>query len=210
MADDDLDRYLRDLPIKMKRRLAEAIKEQADRVADAIEEAAPRGESGNLAGSVNVRRGRGTLELEVRAGGAATTKEVRAGSSQPYDYSLAVEFGNEHSPAQPFFYSTWRDMQGEVAEAIAEAVADVVGDPGGARGFAAEFARQEIRSQVRRRLMRGARGLVGSRAVDAAQLLHAAATGHLGAAVGKRATDAATDAARRKIAGGVAKRLTKK
>jgi hypothetical protein len=200
MADDDLDRYLRDLPFKMKRRLAGAISEQADRVRVAIEDAAPRGTSGKLAGSVQVRRGRGTLELVVTAGGAATTKQVRKGSGTEYDYSLAVEFGNEHVPAQPFFYSTWNDMRADVAEAIADAVGEVIGDSAGARGFAAGLVRQEVRSQVRHRLAHGARRLVGDRPVAAAELLHTAVSGHLKGSIAFAAAKGAANAGRRRLA----------
>lgn len=117
----ELDRYLGGLPFRVRRQLVEAIRQQADRVADAIRAAAPI-KTGNLRNSVQVSRGRNTLELIVTAGGAETTREVRAGSGASYDYALGVEFGNEHAPAQPFFNFTWRDMQDDVRRQIEAAV----------------------------------------------------------------------------------------
>lgn len=124
--DDELQRYLGQLPFKMKRQLAGAIKTEADRLASAIKAAAPF-KTGTLRESVKVRRKRNDLDLEVTAGGEATTKEVRNGSGDAtYDYSLSAEFGSRNKPAQPFFYSTARAMQAEIRENIEAAVAEAL------------------------------------------------------------------------------------
>jgi HK97 gp10 family phage protein len=126
VSDQELQSYLGQLPVRLKRELAAELKRQADDLADAIRAAAPQGDTGHLKDSVEVRRGRGSLSLVVTAGGDATTKEVRAGSGQPYDYAMGVEFGNEHVPAQPFFYSTYAERKDDIEQAIADKVADVM------------------------------------------------------------------------------------
>lgn len=145
--DREIQKLFADLPFKMKRKLAQAIKDEADKLATAIKEAAPR-RTGALANSVKVRRRKDDLDLVVTAGGAATTKlysrgvgyerEVtvgqgdnqsigRGGSGVSYDYSLAVEFGSTDHPAEPFFYPTARRMQPEIQENIQKAIDEVLG-----------------------------------------------------------------------------------
>lgn len=122
--DADLQRYFSDLPFKVKRRVATVIKAEADKLSTAIKAKAPRGETGNLAASVQVRRKKSETELEVTAGGDLTTKEIRKGSGESYDYSRSVEFGGVNSPAQPFFFNTYREMAPEIRQAIDDAVSD--------------------------------------------------------------------------------------
>jgi HK97 gp10 family phage protein len=126
MSGQNVQSYIGRLPTRLKRELAEELRRQADGLADAIRAAAPQGETGKLRASVEVRRGRGTLSLVVTAGGDDTTKEVRQGSGQPYDYAMGVEFGNEHAPAQPFFYSTYAERKDDIDQAIQDKVADVL------------------------------------------------------------------------------------
>lgn len=122
-ADADLQRYFSDLPFKVKRRLATAIKAEADKLASAIKAKAPRA-SGNLAASVQVRRKKSETEIEVTAGGDLTTKEIRKGSGETYDYARAVEFGSMNAPAQAFFFNTYREMAPDIRQAIDDAVSD--------------------------------------------------------------------------------------
>lgn len=146
MADDntELDRYLGDLPFKVKRELVAAIKQEADRLAEAIRAEAPV-ETGALRDSVKVRRTRNDLTLYVTAGGAATTKyydrstgyeravvidgrdnegiaKQADGAGVSYDYALAVEYGTANEQAQPFFYPTARAMEDEIRENIEAAI----------------------------------------------------------------------------------------
>ena len=125
--DDELQRALGDLPFRVKRQLVEAIREQADGLAEAIKAEAPV-KTGALRDSVEVRRGRNTLELVVTAGGEATTKEVRAGSGVTTDYALHVEYGTMNMPSEPFFYRVCREKQNEIAEAISGAVEDALNE----------------------------------------------------------------------------------
>lgn len=124
--DQDLQAFFKNAPIRVKRKLAARLRANADRVANAIRQAAPRGATGKLADSVQVRRGRNTLELEVTAGGDATTKEVRAGSGVRYDYALANEFGTSAMPAQPFFWPTWRQLEPDVRADIEAAIEEAL------------------------------------------------------------------------------------
>jgi HK97 gp10 family phage protein len=123
--DGDIQSYLDGLSFKVKKKLAQTIKEQADMLADAIKDAAPV-KSGALRNSVQVRRGRNTLDLTVTAGGDATTKELRTGSGVDYDYALAAEFGNSKEAAEPFFYSTYREHADEIRQVIDAAVDEAI------------------------------------------------------------------------------------
>ncbi|QOG20464.1 HK97-gp10 family putative phage morphogenesis protein [Bradyrhizobium sp. SEMIA] len=123
--DDQLQGWFSGLSYKAKRKLAATIKEQADGLASAIKDAAPV-QTGKLRDSVQVRRRRNELDLEVTAGGDDTTKDVRTGSGVGYDYALATEFGTSKEEAQPFFYSTYRQMRDEIRQAIEDAVEEAI------------------------------------------------------------------------------------
>lgn len=123
---DELQSWFQQLPRKLQRELATGLRDIADELAEDIRREAPEGETGKLKQSVRVRRGRGTLELFVEAGGDLTTRQVREGSGVDYDYALGVEFGNQHAPAQPFFYSTYHARRDDVREKIDDLVGDVL------------------------------------------------------------------------------------
>jgi HK97 gp10 family phage protein len=123
--DNDVQGWLDGLSFKVKKKLAQTIKEQADGLADAIKAAAPV-KSGTLRDSVQVRRGKNSADLVVTAGGDATTKEVRSGSGVAYDYALATEFGTSKEEAEPFFYPTYRERADDIRQAIEGAVDEAV------------------------------------------------------------------------------------
>ncbi len=123
---DDLQKWFRDLPYKLKRELAGGLRDIADDLADAIRDAAHEGPTGNTKKSVRVRRGRNTLELYVEAGGELTTKQIRQGSGVSYDYTLAEEFGTQKMAAVPFFWSTYRARRDDMRERIDDLVSDVL------------------------------------------------------------------------------------
>ncbi len=143
-ADDEMQRYIADLPFKVKRVLVTTIKEEADKLADAVKAAAPVA-TGALRDSVKVRRTRNDLTLFVTAGGEATTKfynrdtgyesevvidgrdnsgkaKQADGRGVGYDYAMAIEFGTQDESAQPFFYPTVRAMENEINQNIEAAV----------------------------------------------------------------------------------------
>lgn len=122
----ELQSWFKSLPGKVQREFAKDLKRIADGLAEDIRRAAPVGETGRLKESVRVTRGRKSLELYVEAGGPLTTKEVRGGSGVAYDYALGQEFGNSRTPANPFFYSTYRARRDEVRADIEEAVAQAI------------------------------------------------------------------------------------
>ncbi len=119
--DDDVQDWFSGLSFKVKKQLAQTIRDEADKLATAIKAAAPR-KSGALQGSVQVRRKKNDVDLEVTAGGDATTKQVRAGSGISYDYARAVEFGSVKAPAEPFFFNTYRAMAPEIRQNIEDAI----------------------------------------------------------------------------------------
>lgn len=122
--DDDVDNWFDGLDFKVKKRLARAIKEQADKVADAIRAAAPV-KSGNLRNSVKVRRKKSDLSLEVTVGDG-TTVHGKRGPRGEANYAIFVEYGTKNMAAQPFAYSTYRAMQDEVNEAINDAIEEAI------------------------------------------------------------------------------------
>lgn len=123
-SEDDLQKYFKDLPTKVKRKLAGTIKAEAGRLADAIKAAAPV-KSGKLRDSVKVRRRKNDTDLVVTAGGDATTNGT-AGPGGAADYALYVEYGTVKNPARPFFYSTARAMQSDIRDNIEAAVAEAL------------------------------------------------------------------------------------
>lgn len=145
----ELYRSLKDKSAKLKRELAEVIKEEADQLAAEIKSEAPF-VTGKLRDSVVVKRGRNTLDLVVTAGGDTTTtniqrtatyeREVKTGSGDTqgiarggssgvtYDYALAVEFGTSRQAAQPFFYSVYRRRREGINARIEQAVTDIMGE----------------------------------------------------------------------------------
>lgn len=66
----------------------------------------------------------------VKAGGPATTRSVGDGLSAQYDYALGQEFGNENTPAKPFFYFPFRakkrSIKGKITRGIKKAIKTVL------------------------------------------------------------------------------------
>jgi len=123
--DDQLQDWFSGLSYKTKRKLAGDLKDITGSAAVQIQAAAPE-LSGKLKGTVKVRRKRNDLDLEITAGGPETTKEIRAGSGVEYDYALAGEYGTVNEEAQPWFFPTWRQIQGDVRQEIEDAVNDAI------------------------------------------------------------------------------------
>jgi HK97 gp10 family phage protein len=128
---DDLARYLSDLPEKAREILSDTVREQADLLSAAQRETLraleqlPE-ETGDLEDSCVVVPGNSDLEFVVQAGGELTTKEIREGSGHPYDYALAFEFGTSHQPARPFFWNTYRDRKDDIQDALDQAASEVL------------------------------------------------------------------------------------
>ena len=109
--------------------------------------------SGATRESIRKLQGKSDLEVLVVAGGELTTKTIgdrtyerevrlRSGDTQhiakkaggagvTYDYALGEEFGNEHTPAHPFFYGPYRarrrKFQRQRVEAGKKAIEEVKG-----------------------------------------------------------------------------------
>ena len=129
--DAALLQYFDQLSERLQTRLTDAIREQAQMLSDAQRDTlrslqqSPE-ETGDLEASCVIVEGDEPAEFIVQAGGELTTKQVREGSGQPFDYALAFEFGTSRQPARPFFYSTYREREGDIREAIASAVDTVL------------------------------------------------------------------------------------
>lgn len=119
--DDQLQDWFSGLSFKVKKQLAQTIKNEADKLATAIKAAAPV-KTGALRSTVQVRRKKSDVDLEVTAGGDATTTAIRAGSGVNYDYSRGVEFGTVNNPAEPFFFNTYRAMAPDIRQNIEDAI----------------------------------------------------------------------------------------
>lgn len=151
MADgsEETVRWLNELPYKLRRELAKKLQDIANGVVDDIRAAAPVGPTGHLKESVRAQRVRNSLMVVVEAGGALTTKAFvgihhtkgrgyldRSEGGKPttddfvlsrsYDYALAVEYGNSHVNAHPFFFSTYRAKRADIERQLNEAVGEVV------------------------------------------------------------------------------------
>lgn len=128
---DDLARYLSDLPDKAREILADTVREQAKLLSAAQRDALRTlqqspDETGNLEASCVVVGGKSDVEVIVQAGGELTTREIREGSGHGYDYALAFEFGTSHQPARPFFYNTYNARKGDIQDALDQAVSEVL------------------------------------------------------------------------------------
>lgn len=75
---------------------------------------------GTLRDSIRVEEsGRNPMRALVRAGGPATTVHG-------YDYALATEFGTANTPAQPFFWPSYRASKVRIRRAIRRAAKDAI------------------------------------------------------------------------------------
>lgn len=120
----ELVNWLQALPGRMAQTIPAAVSAQAERLAAAQRTALvaleqPPEETGGLLKSIRVERKTGTYYL-VLAGGPETTKNG-------YDHALAFEFGTQHQPARPFFYSTARALNASMRAAIENAAGAAVG-----------------------------------------------------------------------------------
>jgi hypothetical protein len=131
MTTSDLDRYLAELPDRLREELADVIREEAEALSDAQREALraqlqPPDDSGALEESCVVVDGANELEVIVQAGGEATTTEIRDSSGVPYDHALAFEYGNSRQPPRPFFWTTVRARRDAMQERITAAIEKVL------------------------------------------------------------------------------------
>ena len=107
------------LPTAVRKNLQKDLDEVANNTTNAVWFAAPAGDDGKLRQSVRFHTGKHELSRVIRAGGPLTTNStgVTGGLASfargitgklSYDYALAIEFGTQYQPAQPFFFPTIR------------------------------------------------------------------------------------------------------
>lgn len=113
----------------------------ADEIVAAQKERAPK-KSGRLAASIRrskVRKTAKQAKIVIAAGGRATRKRIKETSTVPgrkgrrkqpggknfvYDYAVEQEFGNQHMPANPFFYPVIREKSADIRARIRKAFRD--------------------------------------------------------------------------------------
>jgi hypothetical protein len=130
--DDELQRYIANLPRRMRDELPGVIDEEAqalsaaqrDRLQSLLQ---PPEETGGLMESCRVDDGAHDLERIVRAGGNLTEGEIRGGSGVAFDHALAFEFGTRRQPARSFFWSTVRERRDAMQKRISAAVERILG-----------------------------------------------------------------------------------
>lgn len=90
-----------------------AVAEAADTIVAEQKTRAPK-QTGTLAASIRSRK-TGLMKYKITAGGPLTTKGY-------YDYAVGQEFGNHHSPAQPYFYSGYRARKRDARKKIRDTI----------------------------------------------------------------------------------------
>lgn len=116
-----IDRINR-LPDGLKKEINAELRAQAIELGGSMKLAVPA-DTGALRESIVYEMQ--TLRAFVRAGGASTMKAVRRsakGSAPLVDYAAYVEFGTARTPAQPFFFPTYRRKKKAIKKAIADRV----------------------------------------------------------------------------------------
>lgn len=132
MIDDELQKYVADLPRRMRAELSGVIEQEAEALSAAQRDRLQSlqqspDETGDLVESCRADDGADDLEKIVRAGGDFTEGEIRSGSGKPYDYALGFEYGTTRQPARSFFWSTIREKRDQMQERISAAVQKVLG-----------------------------------------------------------------------------------
>jgi HK97 gp10 family phage protein len=97
-----------------------AVAEAAETIVAEQKSRAPK-LTGALAASIKKTK-TGPMKYRITAGGILTLKEVREGSRSSYDYAVGQEFGNHHSPAQPYFFSGYRARKRDAKKQIRDTI----------------------------------------------------------------------------------------
>lgn len=132
-------RVLAALPPHIRGPIRAEIFHQAELLKNQMRAAAPRGKTGALAASVRVTPGtRSRMAAMVRAGGQGTMQQVGSGffgafnaavrGRGEYDYAIAQEFGTSQTPAQPFFWPTYRANKRRIRRAIKDYAVDAISE----------------------------------------------------------------------------------
>lgn len=126
---DQLQRRIERLPNYVQAAVRAELEKQAEALMRIMRAGAPGGPTGALAASVRRENGKHKLQVVVAAGGPTTT------TPYGYDYAVGVEFGNEHAPAQPFFYPAYRLQRKRIKSAVkragVKAIKENLGDMNG-------------------------------------------------------------------------------
>jgi HK97 gp10 family phage protein len=74
--------------------------------------------TGTLAASIKKTK-TGPMRYRITAGGSSTSKSG-------YDYALGQEFGNHHSPAQPYFFPGYRARKRDAKKKIRDTISSEI------------------------------------------------------------------------------------
>lgn len=131
---------LEQLPAQMVKNMSGHLDEIANNTTVAVAMKAPTSGDGshNLRDSVRYHDGKHPLSKVIRAGGDLTKMDTSShlggwarfkrgfAGQLDYDYALAVEFGTQFQPAQPFFFPTIRARRdGDIAKMRKKIVGDL-------------------------------------------------------------------------------------
>lgn len=105
----DFRKRLAKLPRTLRKAMREAIEKDADEWVKLSRHLAPQDPEDGTPLHDSIRNyPTETGGQVVMAGGKATTKPSAGG---PYDYAVGQEFGNQQSPAQPFYWPAYRSLK---------------------------------------------------------------------------------------------------
>jgi HK97 gp10 family phage protein len=103
------------LPREIRRDIFAAVERGAELMKADMQARVPV-KAGALLNSIRTEPDASRLRVTIRAGGPATT------TAHGYDYALGTEFGNEDTPAQPFFWPAYRAKRRSVRAGIKRAM----------------------------------------------------------------------------------------
>ncbi len=119
-----LRRKMARIPEEVKKR-AKADLMLAGREINMLQRALAPKEDGTLRSTIRTEAVEDAIgpTVAVVAGGAATTKPVRnseKGSAPSIDYAVEQEYGNEHMPANPYFWPGYRARKKQARKRLKE------------------------------------------------------------------------------------------
>lgn len=127
-----LKRRLATIPKVAKDEIRKGLDASADEIVANAKRLAPK-KTGKLASTIRKEAGEHDLQVVITAGGPETTKPVRDGADATYDYALAAEFGTVDTPAQSFFYPSYRlakkRVKARLSRAVSKAAKTAAGGP---------------------------------------------------------------------------------
>jgi HK97 gp10 family phage protein len=129
-------RDMQNLTNTLAKNIHDAYSMQADEVIENMQARVPV-ESGHLRNSIRKRdvSTESKPSFLILAGGKETTHMV---GGHAYDYALAIEFGTQRNPPEPFFYVTYRQYVARGTSWLQETVDQTIEENNRVRGLRSE------------------------------------------------------------------------